>query len=107
MVEGTQTNGYVRWRDLDEREQRIRSYHDADIAKVEAMLDAKLMRGHDFFTQAIEEQKRCGDEVVKRIDAVESVLDQQRGAKALVVFLIGSNLALVITSVLSLLVIFR
>ena len=54
-----ETNGYIRWRDLDEREQRI-------------ML--KL------------------DHLGDRVDTLEGVIDQQRGARALVYFLIGSNL---------------
>ena len=34
--------------------------------------------------------------VERRIDSLESVIDQQRGAKALVYFLIGSNLLAII-----------
>lgn len=32
----------------------------------------------------------------RRIDSLESVIDQQRGAKALVYFLIGSNLLAIV-----------
>ena len=56
MEEG---NGYIRWRDLDDREQRI---------------------------------MRRIDGVETRVDSLEAVIDQQRGAKALVIFLIGPNL---------------
>ena len=34
--------------------------------------------------------------VERRIDSLESVIDQQRGAKALVYFLIGTNLLAVV-----------
>jgi len=61
------TNGIPRWRDLDERDQRLRAEHKGDIVHLD-----------------------------KRMRALESVIDQQRGARSLVVFLIGSNLVLVL-----------
>lgn len=39
--------------------------------------------------------------VERRIDSLESVIDQQRGAKALVYFLIGTNLLAVIGFILN------
>ena len=68
------TNGYVRWRDLEDTRRRevdaAKAYHDAQN---------------------------------ERLDAIESVLDQQRGAKSLVYGLIGSNLLLVAVSVFTIL----
>ncbi len=64
------TNGYVRWRDLEDTRRRevdsAKEYHDRQDA---------------------------------RLDAIESVLDQQRGARSLVYGLIGSNILLVVVSV--------
>jgi hypothetical protein len=64
------TNGYVRWRDLEDTRRR-----EVDAAK--ALHDVQDAR----------------------LDAIESVLDQQRGARSLVYGLIGSNILLVVVSV--------
>ena len=63
-------DGLIRWRDLDQhREQETNARHG---------LDERWGIRH----QALE----------ARVNSIESVLDQQRGAKALIYFLIGSNL---------------
>lgn len=99
------TNGYVRWRDLDERDQRLR--HEAETKADKVALDAaqqrekalaelntRFERGHEFWTASHQG-------LADRVDRVESVLDQQRGARNLVYALIGSNLLLVVVSVVS------
>lgn len=66
----TDTNGYVRWRDLDaHRETEAHARHQ---------LEERMERKHDALGE--------------RVNSLESVIDQQRGAKALVYLLIGSNL---------------
>lgn len=74
MSEGAPGDGLIRWRDLDQhREQEANARH-------------ALNERWDIRHQAIE----------TRVNSIESVLDQQRGAKALIYFLIGSNLLAVV-----------
>ena len=85
-------NGNVKWRDLDAREARI----------IES-LDKRLERAHVYANERLD---ATYDEVRsngKRIDALESVIDQQRGARNLMFVLIGSNMLLVIIAVITLL----
>jgi hypothetical protein len=65
---------YITWRDLEAHRQQ------ESIAMFE--LEARMARRME--------------PVERRIDSLESVIDQQRGAKALVYFLIGSNLLAII-----------
>ena len=65
---------YITWRDLEAHRQQ------ATLALYE--LEQRLGRRME--------------PVERRIDSLESVIDQQRGAKALVYFLIGSNLLAII-----------
>jgi hypothetical protein len=103
------TNGYVKWRDLEDRDRRL----------TEAM-DKRLERAHNYANERLDQidadivavgakvELTAEREVTKvhnvlgkmddRVDKVESVLDQQRGARNLVYGLIGSNLLLVVVS---------
>lgn len=70
---------YITWRDLEAHRQQ------EAIAMFE--LEARMARRME--------------PVERRIDSLESVIDQQRGAKALVYFLIGSNLLAIVGFMLS------
>ena len=61
---------YISWRDLE----TLRAQQALALVEVEQ----RMMRRMEPYE--------------RRIDSLESVIDQQRGAKALVYFLIGSNL---------------
>lgn len=65
---------YITWRDLEAHRQQ----HAINLYE----LEQRLMRRMEPFE--------------RRIDSLESVIDQQRGAKALVYFLIGSNMLAII-----------
>ena len=67
-------NDYITWRDLEA--------HRAIEAVAMFELEQRMIRRME--------------PVERRIDSLESVIDQQRGAKALVYFLIGSNLLAII-----------
>lgn len=74
-------DGLVRWRDLDtlrEREEHARYAMEGRIMARMTSIESHVQRSET------------------RVDSIESVLDQQRGAKALVYFLIGSNLLAVL-----------
>lgn len=90
-------NGYPRWRDLDERERRLREDHDGDFQRFEDSIRHTLERAHTFHHDLAVEQGRSIEDLVKRIDAVESVLDQQRGARSLAYFLMGTNVLLAVS----------
>lgn len=66
--------GWVTWRDLEA--------HRAALALSMIEMEQRMIR-------RMEPTER-------RIDSLESVIDQQRGAKALVYFLIGTNLLAVL-----------
>jgi hypothetical protein len=66
------TNGYIRWRDLDAHEQRMR----VEIKECSNSLGEGVRN------------------LESRIDAMESTMDQLRGAKSLITVLIGSNVLL-------------
>ena len=68
------TNDHITWRDLEA--------HRAIEAVAMFELEQRMIRRME--------------PVERRIDSLESVIDQQRGAKALVYFLIGSNLLAII-----------
>ena len=70
---------YVTWRDLEA--------HRAQESMAMSELEQRLSRRME--------------PVERRIDSLESVIDQQRGAKALVYFLIGSNLLAIVGFMLS------
>jgi len=69
-----QTSDHITWRDLELHRQQ------EQIAHFE--LEQRLMHRMEPYE--------------RRIDSLESVIDQQRGAKALVYFLIASNLLAII-----------
>jgi hypothetical protein len=103
MAGETATNGYPRWRDLDERDQRIREHHDESIRRLEDSFTRSLDKAHQFHTDLAQKQNLSIGELLGRIDAVESVLDQQRGARNLVYGLIGSNILLAVLSLATIL----
>ncbi len=70
---------HVTWRDLEA--------HRAQEAMAMFELEQRLVRRMEPYE--------------RRIDSLESVIDQQRGAKALVYFLIGTNLLAVIGFILN------
>ena len=76
------TNGYIRWRDMDAHEQRMR---------------AEIKECSNSLGEAVKE-------LDTRVDDMESTMDQLRGAKSLIVFLIGSNFLLAVTVVIGLLI---
>ena len=86
------TNGYVRWRDLDERENRVRT----EMLAIHHAMDQNVK-------ERLDKVNACQDHLEDRLDKVESVLDQQRGARNLIVTLIGTNLLLAVGTGLALL----
>lgn len=91
-------NGYVRWRDLDERDRRISLNHDADIVRIQDEFIRGMDRAHTFHTELAGSQSQLLSKLENRVDAVESVIDQQRGARNLVYGLIGTNILLAISA---------
>jgi hypothetical protein len=107
-------NGRPTWRDLQQSEERCREA----IAAHEASVTLRLDRAHGFANDRLDsllvkldKAKQDSDAMAvrelakshevhtaqeRRLSEVESVLDQQRGAKALVYFLIGSNLMVLV-----------
>lgn len=85
-------DGLIRWRDLDqhrEAEARAREQHRDSMSNSLAALDERWSIRH----QALE----------ARVNTIEAALDQQRGARALIYALVGSNALLVLSVVVGLL----
>lgn len=76
-----QGNGHVTWRDLENVNSRARAEHHESYRHLSAKID----------------------KLATRVGQLESVIDQQRGAKNLVYALIGSNLLLVAVSLFTIL----
>jgi len=109
------TNGYVKWRELDERlrreadelNKRLDRAHnyanerldtiDTDIVSLGAKLDTAVERETGKVHVSL-------GKLDGRVDDVESSLDQMRGARALVYFLIGSNLMVVVGLIIAVLI---
>jgi hypothetical protein len=91
-------NGYVRWRDLTEREERLRRTAAEDFRHFEKGVNERLDKAHLYHTSMAETQNGSIKGLDTRVDAVESVLDQQRGARNLVYALIGTNALLAIAT---------
>lgn len=131
------TNGYVKWRDLDERlrkeatelNQRLDRAHkyanerldtiDADIMSLGTELRetrdkevaAGIKRWESLGAKLDAAVERETDKVHvalgrldTRVDAAESTLDQMRGARNLIYFLIGSNLMVVVGLIIAVLI---
>ena len=98
MAGETTSNGYPRWRDYNELESRIRAERNTSIAKVESQFYDSLQKAHQYHTDLANSQTESIGGLLARVDAVESVLDQQRGARNLVYGLIGSNILLAVLS---------
>jgi hypothetical protein len=80
------------WRDVE----LLRAQHQRELERVENETNHKLDRAHDFYSSAHYDLARVVDRLGERIDQVESVLDQQRGARNLVYGLIGTNILLAV-----------
>lgn len=110
MPGDTGANGYVRWRDLEEhsrvaREELQEERHRLErrIEKVESVSASagKLIESRAQHEVGLARAIHQGQE--QRLNDVEAVLDQQRGAKNLVYALIGSNVLLAVLSLLTIL----
>jgi hypothetical protein len=86
MGEGLETNGYVRWKDLEELEQRIRYDFRLELTAMEGRLRA---------ARDSEEKRLCEDitEVKKIATDNRRTLDQLRGAKAALYFIGGTSIS--------------
>jgi hypothetical protein len=87
-------NQYARQRDID----RLRDDFARSGERAERETAERFDRAHSFYLTA---HGNLATEVAKlgeRVDKVESVLDQQRGARNLVYALIGSNILLAVVS---------
>jgi DeoR/GlpR family transcriptional regulator of sugar metabolism len=107
MADETPINGYIRWRDLTETEKQLRRERQAELAKLETSTRERFERAHAFYSEAVTDQATLIARLIERLDRVESMLDKQSGAWMTIRFLIGSNVALTVVGVLSLLVFFR
>lgn len=105
-VETQQPDVYIRWRDLNAVEKQLRDEFGSECKELETSVKERFDRAHTFYSDAVGDQMKLIEDVDRRLDRVESVLDQQSGAWTLAKFLIGSNLALTIVGVLTLLVLF-
>jgi hypothetical protein len=101
--EQTSTNGYIRWRDLDAARER----YDSEIKQLNDSVTERFTRAHDYYSNAVNDQMRVIGSIDARLDDVESTLDKQAGAWTTVKFLIGSNVALTVVGVLTLIAFFR
>lgn len=98
-MDGQISNGYLRWRDLYEAEQRLRAEYIAAHQIHEANVKERLDKAHVYHTELAATQTQAISNLDTRVDAVESVLDQQRGARNLVYALIGTNVLLAVGTV--------
>lgn len=98
-----ETNGHVRWRDLDARDERLRKDYDESIRRLEASVQERFDRAHKYYSDAVADQMRVIGEVDERLDRVESVLDQMRGARNLIYALMGTNVILAVVGVVTIL----
>lgn len=101
------SNGYARWRDLNHLEERLRDDLGSECRELETSVKERFDRAHGFYSDAVGDQMKLIDTIDGRLDRVESLLDQQSGAWKLGKFLVGSNLALTIVGVLTLLTFLR
>lgn len=101
------TNGYVRWRDLTEHEHRVRTELRAEYDGLADSVSVRFDKAHNFYSNAVRDQMALIEVIDGRLDHVEAVLDHQNGAWTLAKFLIGSNLALTVVGILTLLTLFR
>jgi hypothetical protein len=92
------TNGYIRWRDLSDVEARLRAERTEQLLRQEHTIHERLEKAHRYHTQLADGQNMAIRSVADRVDAVESILDQQRGARNLVYALIGTNAILAIAT---------
>ena len=92
------TNGQVRWRDLTETERRLRAEYVTAHQLHEATVKERLDKAHVYHTELASTQTQAITGLDARVDNVESVLDQQRGARNLVYALIGTNALLAIAT---------
>ena len=96
-VEGN-GNGSIRWRDLTDAEQRLRAERIEALRLHQAEVRERLDKAHVYHTELAATQSAAITGLDTRVDAVESVLDQQRGARNLVYALIGTNALLAIAT---------
>ena len=101
-----ESNGYIRWRDLSQVEDKLRGEYRAECEKLAADTKERFDSAHEYYSNAVSDQMEVVGDIDSRLDNVESTLDEQSGAWQLTKFLIGSNLALTIVGVLTLLVLF-
>jgi hypothetical protein len=69
----------------------VQEHHEAAFLRLEDSIRKTLDRAHNFHVDLSDDQNKVIDDIDKRLDTVESVLDQQRGARNLVYALIGTN----------------
>jgi hypothetical protein len=109
-AEGTgtsHTNGYVRWPDLENRLDRVRDENCKEVSELASDTQTRFERAHNFYSDAVGDQMRLIEKMDKRVDTVETILDHQRGAWTLAKWLIGSNLALTVVGILTLVALFQ
>lgn len=70
-----------------------------DRAEMRRLVIETIKGTEERLLRAFEKSERDRDRLASAIDAVQSVLDQQRGARNLILFLIGTNLITVAITV--------
>jgi len=98
MAEDT-ANGYIRWRDLQETERRIRADRKAELEALSASVTSRFDNAHNYYSTAVADQMKVIGEIDGRLDNVESKLDQQNGAWTVAKFLIGTNLSATVVGI--------
>jgi len=90
-----ETNGNVKWRDLQDCENRFReALKDLDRQTAE-----RLRSAHGFHTDLNHDMLTKINGLEGRVDRLESVIDQLRGARNLVYALMGTNVLLAAAAV--------
>ena len=90
----TNGNGFARYRDVE----ALRHDHQREFDRLEASTAERFDRAHEFYSNAHADLLAAHGQLERRVNEVEAVIDQQRGARQLVYALIGSNVLLALVS---------
>jgi len=102
--------GFVRWQELTAMEERIRDIRDReldtirnDLHELDGSTKERFQSAHVFHTSLNSDMLSRIDRLEIRVDGIESVIDQVRGARNLVYALMGTNVLLAAVGLLTLL----
>lgn len=88
----SETNGKPGWRDLHEAEARVMSA----LKDHQSETEGRFTRAHDYHNDLNDNLIGEIGDIRDRVDRIEAVLDQLRGAKNLLLFAVGTNLIAVV-----------